>query len=111
MSRAISPLFTFTINTTGTWIAPLHKMPYAKYLPFNRVQIANKSQNDVTLVLNDSVKKLIPAGTIITISPPEIMAIRTLKVENVQTANQIEVTIMKAPTIWDAIQKIAGRWF
>lgn len=111
MNRNVSPLFTFTIDSTGTWIAPLHKMPYAKYVPFNHITITNKDTSDVTLTINGSIKKLVPAGTIITLTPPEVMAIRDVRIDGIATAGTIEVSIMKAPTIWDAIQKIAGRWF
>ena len=67
MKRYLSPLYSFRIANTGTWIAPLDRMPYAKYVPYNYLIVENKDEADVELIINGTFRKRVPAGVVMEI--------------------------------------------
>ena len=108
MKRNISPLYSFRVDSTGIWIAPIDQMPYAKYKPFNYLIIENKDMNDVTVTINGSMKKRVPSGTIMELEAPTIPNIFELRVEGQADQNTVEVSIQKIPDLRSILYKAVG---
>jgi len=106
--RHLSPLYSFRINTTGTWIAPIHEMPYAKYVPFNYVIVENKDDTDIELIINGTVRKRVPAGVVMELEAPTIPHIYELRIDGVTNPNRVEVSLQKLPDLKTALYKMMG---
>jgi len=88
------------------------KTNYGKYTPFNFVLIQNNSGQKVRLIVNDSVRKIIPAGTIQTFDASTIPAIWSIRVQNLGTVSvaedEIQVSFQKVTGIKSRAVKILG---
>ena len=85
---------------------------YGKYTPFNFVLIQNNSSQRVRLIVNDSVRKIIPAGTIQTFDSSTIPAIWSIRVQNLGAvaiaAEEMQVSFQKVSGIKSRAVKILG---
>jgi len=85
---------------------------FGKYLPFNFVLVQNNSSERVRLVVNDSVRKIVPAGTIQTFDASTIPAIWSLRLQNLGVANiaveELQVSFQKLKGIQARGMKILG---
>jgi len=96
--RKESKLFEYEIpslSPNDEHYIDLHSMPYGKYLPFNFLMVENSSQQKIRVIINDSIRKIIFPGTIMTFDSATIPAIWSLRVVNKGTdiINQGEVII------------------
>jgi len=55
---------------------------YGKYVPFNFALLQNNSSEKVRLIINDTIRKIVPAGTIQTFDASTIPAIWSIRVQN-----------------------------
>jgi len=113
--RNISPLFrlelTSDLGASEKKYFNLNQKPYSKYLPFNFIYVANKSDTDIFLHINDSIKKKINAGTIESFDEEVIPAIRSVAIENTSSTatiskDDIEILIQKQKTYKSVLNKI-----
>lgn len=101
--RDESPLFSLKVgnlNALQEKAINLDTKPYSKYIPYNYLYIANRSQSDIKLIINDELQKIISKGTIESFDYSVIQAIRTLRIKNIDAANiindgEIEILIQK----------------
>lgn len=115
--RIESPLFE-TSNESAIAVNGLYSVVldettnFGKYTPFNFVLIQNNSSERVRLIINDSVRKIIPAGTIQTFDASTIPAIWSIRVENKGSAeiaiDEIQVSFQKVAGIKQRAVKILG---
>jgi hypothetical protein len=115
--RKESPLFetsnagVITVNSIYNVVLD-ERTNYGKYTPFNFVLVQNNSGQRVRLIVNDSVRKIIPAGTIQTFDASTIPAIWSIRVQNVGVANinadEIQVSFQKVSGIKSRAVKILG---
>jgi len=108
MKRILSPLYSFRISETGTWIAPLDRMPYAKYTPYNYLIVENKDEVDIELIVNGTVRKRVPAGVVMELEAPTIPNIYELRIDGVTNPNRVEVSLQKLPDLRSALYKMMG---
>lgn len=85
---------------------------YGKYTPFNFILIQNNSDQTVRTIVNDSVRKLIPAGTIQTFDASTIPAVWSIRVQNRGTAqidaDKLQVSFQKVKGVKSAAVKLLG---
>jgi len=115
--RQDSPLFE-TSNTDAILSSAIYNVVldertnYGKYTPFNFVLVQNNSGQKVRLIVNDSVRKIIPAGTIQTFDSSTIPAIWSIRVQNLGAvqiaADEIQVSFQKVSGIKNRAVKILG---
>lgn len=116
-AREESPLFE--VSNTGV-IAPndyFHvnldeTTGYGKYTPFNFILIQNNSAQVVRCIVNDSVRKIIPAGTIQTFDASTIPAVWSIRVQNRGAldiaADKVQVSFQKVKGIKSTAVKLLG---
>ena len=85
---------------------------YGKYTPYNFVLVQNNSLQRVRLIVNDSVRKIIPAGTIQTFDASTIPAIWSIRVQNLGAsainADELSVSFQKVKGVNAKSVKILG---
>jgi len=87
--------------------------PYGKYTPFNFVQVINNSKARLRAIINDTTRKIVPAGSIITFDSSTIPAIWSMQFVNVDSANSIEaeevnISFQKVANIQSRAVKLLG---
>lgn len=100
------------LDINNSYYVDLEKMPYGKFLPFNYLAITNNSAQKIRLVVNDSVRKLIMPGTILTFDSATLPAIWSIKVVNKGTAaindGEVLIAFQKVSNIYTRSFKILG---
>jgi len=99
-----------SLNVNDVYYINLEAMPYGKYLPFNFLMVENNSQQKVRIVINDSVRKIVFPGTIMTFDSATIPAIWSIKVINkgsdVINDGEVIISFQKIPSIKSRALKI-----
>ncbi len=101
-----SPIYEVSnplIAAAGRWRVHLEQMPYDVYLPFNFVQIQNNSAQRLRLIVNDSIRKIIPAGVIMNFDSSTIPAIWAIEINNLDILNEVPAEDLQL-----SFQKIKG---
>ena len=110
-----SPLYEFSnplIAVGGVWRPNLEKMPYDRFLPFNFCLVQNNSANRIRVIVNDTIRRLIPSGVIQTFDAESIPAIWGIQVVNLGVAqiaaDDIQLTFQKVENIKPMAVKLFG---
>lgn len=112
--REESPLFRFTkqnLNAGEHYIINLASGSYAKYSPYNYIQITNMTDRDLILFLDTSIAKTIPKQTIISMDSETIKAFRYVDLYN-PTSNtatgEVEILVQKVKSAKDILREVFG---
>lgn len=112
-----SPIYSIsnsgTISTNAEFTFDLEAMPYGKYLPYNFVSIQNNSAQRIRLIINDTLRLIIPAGVIKSIDSSTIPAIWNIKVINLGSSaiglEEIDIDFQKVKNVEvKAVKLFAG---
>lgn len=110
-----SPLYEFSsplIAPAGQWRINLEKMPYDRFLPFNFCLVQNNSGQRIRLIVNDTIRRIIPSGVIQTFDASSIPAIWNIEVINLGAADvgadDIQLTFQKVENVKNATVKLFG---
>ncbi len=100
------------INPTSIYTIPIQQVPYNIYSPFNYCVVTNNSNSKVRLIINDTNRKLVPAGTIMTFDASTFPAIWSIRVQNIGTTDiaveEIDVAFQKVQGLQKLVDKISG---
>lgn len=102
-----SPIYSISnsgvIASSGEFTFDLEAMPYGKYLPYNFLSIQNSSAQRIRLIINDTLRLIIPSGVIKSIDSSTIPAIWNIKVINLGSssinAEEIDIDFQKVKDV------------
>lgn len=110
-----SPLYEFSnplIAVGSAWRPNLESMPYDRFLPFNFCLVQNNSSERIRVIVNDTIRRIIPSGVIQTFDAESIPAIWGIQVVNLGAANiaadDIQLTFQKVENIKPMAVKLFG---